>query len=218
MKRDNARSRREQSERWSLNTHKLTEGLGSAWTHRRVCDGRTRSCTELRGAESSGFAPHHAAARQRRGLARGRRHRLESARDLVPGAVAPPAVVARLAANVAAVGVAVGEDARRIIRCLGEPSLGSALERMRGLGAALVQPRLNSRLNSRRHLVSIPAGRAAPPPPPKSRPEARAHASTSARARGSLAPLPHRRTAPSPPLAACEQREAPPPTPRLGLC
>ena len=79
MKRDNARSRREQSERWSLNTHKLTEGLGSAWTHRRVCDGRTRSCTELRGAESSGFAPHHAAARQRRGLARGRRYRLEAA-------------------------------------------------------------------------------------------------------------------------------------------
>ena len=176
-----------------------------------------RHSTELRCREFKVRSPSRSAARQRRGLSRGRRDRLEAARNLAPSAVAPPAVIARLAANVAAVGVAVGEDARRIIRCLGEPSLGSALERVRGLGAALVQPRLNSRLNSRRHLVSIPAGRAVPPPTPKSRPEARAHASTSARARGSLAPLPHRRTAPSPPLAACEQREAPPPTPRLGL-
>ena len=47
MKRDNARSRREQSERWSLNTHKLTEGLGSAWTHRSV----RRQSTELHGAQ-----------------------------------------------------------------------------------------------------------------------------------------------------------------------
>ena len=90
-----------------------------------------RHSTELRCREFKVRSPSRSAARQRRGLSRGRRDRLEAARNLAPSAVAPPAVIARLAANVAAVGVAVGEDARRIIRCLGEPNLGSALESTR---------------------------------------------------------------------------------------